>query len=149
MKQNHGQLHCPRNTRERVQRRGRATSCQGCPQRPTTNLPARGIGQPLNPQISHLHNTTQHDQAHYLKLQRDADVKLYMNDFDSPQVNLFVCNWEFLSCRAFVLLPDEVGDLFILRLLNGRFIVLLSLTEDFLLDEIDSCYITPVSIHSS
>ena len=49
-----------------------------------------------------------------------------------------VRNRELLSRSALILSTDEVGDLLVLGLFDGRFVVLLALTESILLDCIDT-----------
>lgn len=47
-----------------------------------------------------------------------------------------------LSTRPILtLFPDEVADLLIFHLFHGRLVVLGSLTEELLLNEIDACFI--------
>lgn len=57
---------------------------------------------------------------------------------------LFVRNGEVAAGLVLVLATDEVRDLLVLGLLNGVLIVLRTLTEELLLDEIDAC-VTRVS----
>lgn len=54
-----------------------------------------------------------------------------------PESSL-VLDWKFFASRALVLTADEVRDLLIFGLLNGRFVTLIASTH-ILLNIIDSC----------
>lgn len=56
----------------------------------------------------------------------------------STKSSLFILNRDITTNPILILSPDKIRDLLILRLLDGRLIVLWSLTQDFLLHEIDS-----------
>jgi len=51
---------------------------------------------------------------------------------------LLVLDWNILSGCSLVLSTNEVGNLLILCLFNGRLVVLLALAHDVLLDVINS-----------
>lgn len=58
---------------------------------------------------------------------------------------LLVLDRDILAGGSLVLASNEVGDLLILGLLNSGLIVLWALTQELLLDVVDSCYnISPV-----
>jgi hypothetical protein len=52
--------------------------------------------------------------------------------------SLLVLDGNITACGVLVLAPDEVRNLFVLRLLNSTLIILRSLSEEFLLNEIDT-----------
>jgi hypothetical protein len=53
--------------------------------------------------------------------------------------HLFVGNGEVAASGGLVLATDEVRDLLVLGLLNGVLVVLRTLAEELLLDEVDAC----------
>lgn len=58
---------------------------------------------------------------------------------------LLVLDRDITAGSTLVLAPNEVGDLLVLSLLDGRLVVLSALAQELLLDEVDSLVL---SIHS-
>lgn len=57
------------------------------------------------------------------------------------KIRSFVLDEELLARLSLVLTTDEVRDLLILGLLEGRLVTLRTLTEESFLDKVDSCHV--------
>lgn len=55
------------------------------------------------------------------------------------ELGLLVLDGDVRAGGALPLLADEVGDLLVLGLLDGGFVVLRALAHEFLLNEVDAC----------
>lgn len=55
------------------------------------------------------------------------------------QRSRLILDGDIAARHILVFAPDEVANLFILRLLNSTLVVLGSLAQELLLDEVDAC----------